>query len=136
MQIPTPHQGSRGVKKTAFQKIAPLGPKTHLLEENIEVEGVGIACWRLGDEGQGCQVVDGMIVPQPRDKRWGRRESGSQVLKFPTGVGRWGPGVWGGRPQPCHLGALQRKGWLWLPCRAKATAQYGTESILLGPQIV
>lgn len=34
----------------AFQKNAPLGPKTHLLEENIEVEGVGPACWRLGGE--------------------------------------------------------------------------------------
>lgn len=93
----------------AFQKIAPLGPKTHLLEENIEVEGVGIACWRLGNEGQGCQVVDGMIVPQPRDKGWGRRELGSQVLKFPTGVGRettaLPPG--GPREEGLALAALQ-----------------------------
>lgn len=48
-----------GVKRRPSRKTLHSDPKTHLLEENIEVEGVGPACWRLGDEGQGCQVVDG-----------------------------------------------------------------------------
>lgn len=34
-------------------------------------KGVGPACWRLGDEGRGCQCqgVNGVIVPQPGDGR-------------------------------------------------------------------
>ena len=39
-----------------------------------------------------------MIVPQPRDEGRRRRESGREVLKLPTGVGRWSQGV------PYHLG--------------------------------
>lgn len=41
---------------------------------------MGLARCRLGNEGQGCEVVDGMIVPQPRDKTWGRTELGREVL--------------------------------------------------------
>lgn len=99
-----------GVKRRPSRKTLHSDPKTHLLEENREVEGGGPACWRLGDEGQGCQVVDGMIVPQPRDK--GRGEE-SQEDRFSGFLLEWAgevQGVWGGRSQPCHLGALGRKG--------------------------
>lgn len=85
---------------------------------------MGPACCRLGNEGPRCRVVDGMIVPQPRDKGWGRRALGREVLKFCTGVGRYRARVWGERPQPCHLegggeeratssGGTRKKGWLF-----------------------
>lgn len=69
----------------AFQKTTPPRPKTHLLEENKRWRGVGSACWRSGDEGQGCQVVKGVIVPWPKDRGGG--ELGREVLKIPTGGG-------------------------------------------------
>lgn len=43
------------------------------------------------------QVVDGVIVPLPRDKGWRRTGSGREVLKLPSGVGRCSQGT------PCHL---------------------------------
>lgn len=94
-----------GVKRRLSRKTLHSDPKMHLLEENIEVEGGGPACWRLGDEGQGCQVVDGMIVPQPRDKGWGEervRKTGSQVSYWSgqvrsrgCGEGDHSPATWG-----------------------------------------
>lgn len=48
------------------------------------------------------QVVDGVIVPLPRDEGWRRRGSGREVLKLPSGVGRCSQGM------PCHLGGQRR----------------------------
>lgn len=48
------------------------------------------------------QVVDGVIVPLPRDEGWRRRGSGREVLKLPSGVGRCSQGT------PCHLRGERR----------------------------
>lgn len=72
---------------------------------------MGLARCRLGNEGQGCQVVDGMIVPQPRDKTWGRTELGREVLKFcmewasrvrGCGEGHHSPVTWG-ESEECYF---------------------------------
>lgn len=49
-------------------------------------------------------MVDGMTVPQPRDKGWEREELGREVLKFCSGVGRQSQGVRGGTPTALPLG--------------------------------
>lgn len=55
------------------------------------------------------QVVDGVIVPLPRDEGWRRRGSGREVLKLPSGVGRCSQGM------PCHLGGERRVLFSWGP---------------------
>lgn len=81
----------------AFQENAPPGPNTPLLEENIEVEESGTSLLQVGNEGQRCQVVDGMIVPQPTDKGGSREERFSSFVLEQAGRTRRSA-------QPFHLG--------------------------------
>lgn len=88
MEIPAPRQESRGIKRRLPEKRFSQTQNASSGRKHKRWRRVGLARCRLGNEGQGCQVVDGMTVPQPRDKTWGRRELGREVLKFCTGVGR------------------------------------------------
>lgn len=142
MQIPAPHQESRGVERWPSRKTLLSDPKMNLLEEN-RCRGLGPACWTLGDEGQGCQGVDGKIVPQPRDKGWRRRvrKRGSQPSYW-GGQMEWGVQegdhsvvTWGKRRALFLLGDPGEEA-LALPCRAKDAVWYGTERILLRPPTV
>lgn len=98
----------------AFQENAPLGPKTTLLEENVEVEESGTSLLQVGNEGQRCQVVDGTIVPQPTDKGGsGEERFSSCVLEQASRTRR--------SAQSFHLGkecsffgvGTGKKGWLF-----------------------
>lgn len=88
-------------------------PKCIFWKKTQKWKGEGPACWIWGDEDWGGQVVNGVIVPQPRGKGGAGEnpeERFSSFLEKQAGES----GMWGGRPQPCHLGR-ERRGW---PSRA------------------